>query len=151
MKNIKADGGGQRFNKDKIPMELVPPSIIFAVGEVLKIGAKKYSARNWERGMRWTIVYGCIMRHLMKWASPFHSDIDEESGLNHLWHVASNVAMLIEYERTCKELDDRPKYRNEIDEMAEYFCNTSESDDSDSEIYVDLECPEFLDEDERFV
>lgn len=145
MVNNKIDGGGKRLNTDKVPLELVPPSLIFAVGEVLKVGAKKYEPRNWERGMKWTTVYGCIMRHLMKWVSPFHSDVDEESGLNHLWHVASNVAMLIEYENTCKELDDRVKYYDERDEMAEYFLKERNED-----IYVDLECPEFLDEDEQY-
>ena len=114
-----ADGGGKRYNSDKNPLELVPPSLIFAVGEVLKKGAEKYEPRNWQRGMSWSTVYGCLMRHVLKWASPFHSDIDEETGLNHLYHAAANVAMLIEYSVTCPELDDRVKYErnSEFDEM----------------------------------
>ncbi len=107
---MAVDGGGKRLNSDKVPLELVPPSLIFAVGEVLKVGAEKYEERNWERGMRWTTVLGCLLRHIYKWASPFYSDLDEESGLNHLWHAAANVAMLIEYENTCKNLDDRVSY-----------------------------------------
>jgi hypothetical protein len=106
----KVDGQGERKNSDKIPLELVPPSLVFAVGEVLRVGAQKYSARNWERGMKWTTVLGCLLRHVYKWASPFESDFDEESGLSHLWHAAANVAMLIEYDYTCKNLDDRTKY-----------------------------------------
>lgn len=107
------DGGGLRYNGDKNPLELVPPSLVFAVGEVFKKGAEKYAPRNWERGMKWSTVYGCLLRHVFKWASPFHSDIDEETGLNHLWHAACNVAMLIEYEKTCPNLDDRVKYDQE--------------------------------------
>jgi len=109
------DGGGLRYNTDKNPVELVPPSLILAVGEVFGEGAKKYAPRNWERGMAWTKVYGCLMRHILKWASPFHSDIDEESGKTHLAHAATNIAMLIEYTLTCPELDDRVKVvTNEI-------------------------------------
>lgn len=109
----KVDGGGERKNVDKTPLELVPTSLIFATAEVLAVGAKKYAPRNWERGMKWSTVSGCMLRHTFKWLSPFHSDFDNESGLNHLWHVACNVAMLIEYEKTCPELDDRVKYTTE--------------------------------------
>ena len=104
------DGGGQRLNDDKNPLELVPPSLMFAVGAVLAEGAKKYERHNWTRGMKWSVVLGSLMRHLFKWASPFHNDKDEETGYNHMWHVAANVAFLIEYEKTCPELDDRVNY-----------------------------------------
>lgn len=107
---MKVDGSGLRDNKGKVPLELVPPSLVFAVGEVLKVGAAKYAPRNWESGMPWSTVSGCALRHFFKWLSPLHSDLDEETGLNHLWHVACNIAMLIEYDYTCKDLDDRPKY-----------------------------------------
>lgn len=117
----KIDGGGLRYNNDKLPLELVPPSLMFATAAVLKHGAKKYEPRNWERGMPWTVVVGCLLRHVYKWLSPFHSDLDEETGLNHLWHAATNIAMLIEYEKTCPNLDDRVKYEEEIDAMYEQF------------------------------
>ena len=104
------DGKGQRKNTGKVPLDLVPASLVFAVGEVLAVGAKKYERHNWCRGMKWSIVLGCALRHLFKWASPFHSDFDDETKLNHLWHVACNIAMLIEYEKSCPELDDRLKY-----------------------------------------
>lgn len=112
----KIDGGGLRFNKDKEPLELVPPSLMFAVAAVLKKGAEKYAPRNWERGMPYSTVIGCLLRHTFKWISPFHSDFDEETKLNHLWHAACNVAMLIEYENTCPEMDDRVKYTKEVED-----------------------------------
>ena len=108
------DGGGKRYNEGKLPVDLVPPSLVFAVASVLQKGAEKYEARNWERGMEHTKVYGCLMRHILKWASPFHSDLDEETGCNHLWHAACNIAMLIEYQYTCPELDDRVKYEKKV-------------------------------------
>lgn len=108
------DGKGLRYDEGKVPLELVPASLKFAVGEVLAKGAKKYARRNWERGMSWETIMGCLERHYEKWKSPHHSDYDEETGLNHMWHVACNVAMLIEYELTCPELDSRLKYDQPI-------------------------------------
>lgn len=105
----KVDGGGKRYNKGKLPLELVPFSSLEAMAKVLEKGAEKYAPFNWARGMSWQSVYGCAMRHLGKWHSPHHSDMDEETGLNHLYHALCNIAFLIEYEKTCPELDDRFK------------------------------------------
>jgi len=133
-----ADGGGMRFNKNKIPMDLVPTSLIFETAKVLGKGAEKYAPRNWERGMKWTTVYGCLMRHLFKWASPFHSDLDEETGLSHLSHVACNVAMLIEYSRTCPELDDRVKYEenNDIEYVEKHELDDHAAEFNDDMTYI---------------
>ena len=134
------DGGGKRFNTGKLPIELVPTSSIYAIADALQYGATKYEANNWRRGMKWSVPYACAMRHLMKWFEG--EDRDEESGREHLSHVMANVAMLVEYSNTCKELDDRVKSvrtydsfdtksvkelslptisDEEMDEMAEYF------------------------------
>ena len=102
-------GKGLRYNKGKLPMELVPPSAIKALAEVLKVGADKYELRNWEKGMKWSIGYACAMRHLLAWWEG--KDIDSESKLHHLKHALSNIAMLIEYLETYPDLDDRPKRR----------------------------------------
>ena len=100
---------GLRYNKDKVPLHLVPPSAIIAMGEALAYGTKKYSERNWEKGMNMSIPYACLLRHLMAWQSG--KDCDPESGLSHLKHVLINAAMLVEYE-SRPELDDRPKHLN---------------------------------------
>lgn len=103
----KVDGGGLRFNEGKLPIHLVPTSTITGLAEVLQVGARKYSERNWERGMKWSICYSSALRHLLKWQSG--QDLDEETGLNHLKHALCNLAFLVEYLETVPELDDRPK------------------------------------------
>ena len=103
----KVDGGGLRYNSDKIEISMTPNSLIYAVSKCFEYGAKKYAKDNWRRGMNWSIPYNCAMRHMMKfWEG---EDLDEETGLSNLYHVACNVAMLIEYIKTCPELDDRFK------------------------------------------
>lgn len=102
---------GLRFNEGKEPVELVPPSAILAMAKVLHEGAKKYQLRNWEKGMNHSICYASAMRHLLKYWSGENND--SESGLPHLWHVMTNIAFLIEYQKTCPDLDDRPCCKKE--------------------------------------
>lgn len=102
-----SDGKGLRFNKDKLPMHLIPASAEQALAEVLAAGAKKYEERNWERGMKWSICYASLRRHLLAWWQG--EDCDKETLLNHLKHCLTNIAFLIEYTETYPEGDDRPK------------------------------------------
>jgi len=101
------DGGGKRLNEGKVPLDMVPTSMLYAVARVMEYGAQKYEKDNWRRGMKWSVPYACAMRHLLKWFEG--EEKDEESGENHLHHVMCNIAMLIEYSGTCPELDDRYK------------------------------------------
>ena len=77
-----------------------------AVCQILQKGAKKYSPRNWERGMSWTICYKSGQRHLAEMAKGHK--YDSESNQPHHWHVLCNLLFLMEYSSTCPELDDRP-------------------------------------------
>ena len=104
--------GGLRYNQGKLPVNLVPASLTKSVAEVLKYGASKYEDRNWEKGMSWETVLGCLERHLLEVKDPTSNDLDEESGLPHIYHVACNAMMLIEYMITHPELDDRQKPDN---------------------------------------
>jgi hypothetical protein len=96
-----------RKDTGKLPIHLVPPSAILAMAEVLEMGAKKYAERNWEKGMSYSRCYNSAMRHLLAWHDG--QDLDPESNLNHLKHVLTNIAFLIEYLNTHTELDDRPE------------------------------------------
>ena len=104
---VVVDGGGKRFDEGKMPIDLVPTSSIYAIAKVMEYGSSKYEEHNWRRGMPWTKPYSCAQRHLLKWFEG--EELDEESGLNHLYHVMANIAMLIEYNTTCPDLDNRFK------------------------------------------
>lgn len=106
LQSLPVDGGGMRSNSGKVPISLCPNSTIYAISKVMEFGSHKYEPNNWRRGMKWSIPYDCAMRHLTTW---FDGDtLDSESKLNHLYHVAANIAMLIEYEKTFADGDDRP-------------------------------------------
>lgn len=105
MKKKAKMGGGLRHNSGKAQLHQVPTSLKYAVAKTLMYGAQKYAKGNWRKGMNWTTVSDCLERHMNSWLDG--EELDEESGLPHLYHAACNIAFLIEYTETCPELDDR--------------------------------------------
>lgn len=95
-KTIAADNGGLRLNKGKVLIELVPPEWFVALGDVTTQGSKKYAQRNWERGMKWSIMIGCAMRHILKFC--LGERHDPETGCHHLAMAAWNVLALMTYD-----------------------------------------------------
>lgn len=91
----------------KVRVELVTTEFIWQVAEVMTLGAKKYEAWNWTKGLPWMRTYAAVMRHMYLWASG--EDKDPESGLSHLAHAAANIMFLTTWSRTKKDLDDRPR------------------------------------------
>jgi hypothetical protein len=100
--------GGLRFNKNKLPLSWVPTSLVRAVAGVLKKGAEKYAKDNWRKGMSWTEVSESLERHLLAWRDG--EDLDPETELPHLDHMACNIAFLIEFQKRNLGQDDRYDY-----------------------------------------
>jgi len=99
---------GVKYDEGKPRMELVPPELMESVAKVLTHSAgKKYSARNWEKGLHWGRVYGALQRHLNTWNCISDSDVDAQSGMSHLWHAAACISFLITYEARKTGVDDR--------------------------------------------
>jgi hypothetical protein len=96
-----------KHDGDKCRLELLPPELLFAVGDILAFGAKKYEARDWEKGMDWSRVFGALMRHMWAWWRG--ESADAETGKSHLWHAGCCIAFLIAYEERKIGRDDRPK------------------------------------------
>jgi hypothetical protein len=99
--------GGHKDDSGKVRIELIPPELLFAVGDILTLGAEKYQDRNWEAGMLWSRVFGALMRHLWAWWGGQYKD--PETGRSHLWHACAGIAFLIAYEERNVGTDDRPK------------------------------------------
>ena len=97
--------GGHKDDQDKIRMELIPPELLEAVGDILTFGAKKYADRNWEHGMKWSRPFGALMRHMWAWWRG--EDKDPETGRSHLWHAACCISFLVAYEARGDGEDDR--------------------------------------------
>jgi hypothetical protein len=99
--------GGHKDDSGKVRMDLIPPELLFAVGDILTFGASKYAPRNWETGMLWSRPFGALMRHLWAWWGG--EKLDPETGRSHLWHAGCCIAFLIAYEERGVGTDDRYK------------------------------------------
>ena len=85
----KADAG-------KPKLSLVPTGIIYAIARVREYGNRKYgSSDNWKQVEAQRYV-DAAYRHLLQVVKYGLDSVDEESGLNHLDHCATNLAFLIE-------------------------------------------------------
>lgn len=98
--------GAAKFDETKLRTDLMPVYPLQQLAAVLTHGAKKYTERNWEKGLDWSRLYGAALRHLFAFWSG--EDRDPESGLPHLAHAMCCITFLIEYMNTHLELDDRP-------------------------------------------
>jgi len=74
--------------------------------QVFDYGRGKYAAWNWAKGMAWSVPIACAARHLL--AKIRGEDVDPESGKPHRGHSYCNIVMLLTYEATFPEGDDRP-------------------------------------------
>tara|TARA_Y100000310_G_scaffold316581_1_gene368477 strand:- start:319 stop:660 length:342 start_codon:yes stop_codon:yes gene_type:complete len=105
--------GIPRKNEGKLRVDLVPPALIEAAARALDHGADKYrdgDEFNFIAAYTFRTVYASLMRHLLAWYSG--EGLDAESGLSHLDHAASNLSMLLHYEKTGSSQDDRPFCRS---------------------------------------
>lgn len=100
---------GTKHDAGKVRLELIPPELLFGVGHILTFGAQKYADRNWEKGMKWSRVFGALMRHMWAWWRG--EKADHESGMSHLWHAGCCIAFLITYEERNIGEDDRSDAR----------------------------------------
>ena len=90
----KADAG-------KVRPTLVPVSVIHAIAKVREYGCKKYHDPD-----NWKLVEphryrDAAYRHWLAYLDG--EDSDKESGLPHLWHLATNIAFLIDMENNKEE------------------------------------------------
>ena len=88
---------GLKHYGGKARLDLVPPEIIEAVGAVMTHGAEKYGEGSY-RNVEPKRYRAALMRHICKWLKNPHGT-DEDSGLPHLWHIACNVAFLLELDK----------------------------------------------------
>lgn len=93
----------------KIRYDLVPPEVIHALAETLTINCEngRYPERDWEGGRSWAGEFAAVMRHMWKWWNPRVPNVDEETGLSHLYHAVTRLSFLIAYE-------EQEKYRVDV-------------------------------------
>jgi hypothetical protein len=109
---VKADGGGLRYDAGKNRLDLLPPEWVWALGTVLTKGALKYADHNWQRGMKWSKVLGPMLRHVYKFVAG--ERYDPETGCHHLAMVAWNALALMSYDIRGLGENDIPQYDTKV-------------------------------------
>jgi hypothetical protein len=99
------ESGAMRDNgTGKGRFDLVACQGLLRLSRLYEAGAKKYSDRNWEKGMNISRYVDAAMRHLTKYLA----GCDDE---DHLAAVAWNVFCIMHHEEELPEMQDLPKWR----------------------------------------
>ena len=96
-----------RYNNNKPQLSMVPASLYRATARALEYGAAKYARDDWRQGGDWTMLLDCLLRHIVDFTEG--KDLDEESGLSVVDHIAANVAFLAEFVEKGMGNDNRWK------------------------------------------
>ena len=94
---------GLKFDQGKPMMSLIDPSFLTGVAQVLTFGANKYGKHNWRNGIHISRLVDAALRHINAFNSGL--DLDEESGLEHLYHATCCLMMASKFSNTT--WDDR--------------------------------------------
>lgn len=98
VKRIKETDTDQsaKADKGKLELSLVNPELVKAVAEVRMYGTEKYGdSENWRKVEPKRYV-DALYRHLLAYIEG--NEVDEESGLSHLAHMACNLSFLLDKE-----------------------------------------------------
>jgi len=92
----------------KAPLHLLPPVAMEQTAWVHKLGQEKYGAFNWRSNNVCATTYVSAMRrHLGAWQDG--EDLDPESTISHLAHIAASCNILMDAIKCGTLVDDRSK------------------------------------------
>ena len=97
----------------KAPMSTVPANVLAEIGVAMLEGSMKYGRHNYRAaGVRGSVYYDGVMRHLMAWWEG--EDIDPDSGMNHIVKAMTSLVVLRDAMHNDKWSDDRPPKTKEF-------------------------------------
>lgn len=93
----------------KLPMNLVPSSLMIYAATSFAEGASKYGNYNWRvAGVRASIYKAALERHLAKWWNG--ETFDKKTNVHHLASVIACAGIILDAELVGKLEDDRAPY-----------------------------------------
>lgn len=96
--------GGEKGEK-LCQMGALDPLALIELGKVAGYGARKYARYNYAKGIKWSLSYDALQRHLMAfWGG---EDLDPESRLPHAAHACWHCLCLLTYMLRGRGEDDR--------------------------------------------
>lgn len=91
----------------KAPMSTVPANVLVEIGVAMLEGSVKYGRHNYRvAGVRSSVYYDAVMRHVMSWWEG--EDIDPDSNMSHITKALSCLTVLRDAQMQGMCTDDRP-------------------------------------------
>ena len=105
----KPNNLADRKNDGKLRWHNFPKFLFRGVAKVAHFGEGKYETYNFLKGGPISQYLDSHDRHMDSFEDPLQSDLDQESGVNHLYHAAWNLLVAAYMLEHRPELDDRFK------------------------------------------
>lgn len=91
----------------KAPMSTVPSGVMAEIGVAMLEGSAKYGRHNYrEAGVRASVYYDALMRHIIDWWEG--EDIDPDSQMSHVTKAITTLVVLRDAMMQDMLEDDRP-------------------------------------------
>ena len=113
---VKPSNPKDSIGVTKPPLSCIPCGPLFEIGAAMLDGSCKYGRHNYRSiGVRSSVYYDAMLRHIMRWWEG--EEVDKDSGCQHLAHAAACAIILMD----CPDVnDDRPPIvGNPVDRVAE--------------------------------
>jgi len=91
----------------KVPMSTIPAPVMAELGVAMLEGAMKYGRHNYRViGVRGSVYYDAVMRHMLSWWEG--ENVDPDSGVNHIVKAIASLVVLRDAMQRGNWVDDRP-------------------------------------------
>lgn len=105
--HAKTENPKKAFGDEKPSIHNIPMGPILEVAKVMAHGSKKYGRKNWRiQPIDASTYYSAMFRHMVDW---FENgvDLDHDSKIHHLAHVAASALILLDAMNHHTLHDDR--------------------------------------------
>lgn len=106
-KSLKPTNPKDALGIKKVPMSTIPAPVMAELGVAMLEGAMKYGRHNYRViGVRGSVYYDAVMRHMLSWWEG--ENLDPDSGLNHITKAIASLVVLRDSMQRGNWVDDRP-------------------------------------------
>jgi hypothetical protein len=117
MVELKPTNPKDAVGATKLPLNLVPSTVLAYLSVAFYEGATKYGAYNWRAiGVRNSIYIAAALRHIAKYWNG--EECDPKTKVPHLASAAACMAIILDAKTVGKLTDDRPPVA-ELDKLAQ--------------------------------
>jgi hypothetical protein len=111
MSEVKATNPKDAIGATKVPMGLVPDTVMIEASMAFLEGALKYGKMNWRASeIKTSIYHDALMRHLTLWWNGENEDPDTK--VKHLASIIACAGILLDAKMFGSLIDDRPPAAN---------------------------------------